>query len=62
MDLYFHLSYTILLLYDLYQVRERRLETDLYRTDRDQMKIACLNILSSLTLWKAHLDWFSYVE
>lgn len=56
MALYFHLSYTTLLLYYLYWVREHRLETDLYRIDRDQIKIASLNILSSLTLWKAHLD------
>lgn len=62
MALYFHLDYTILLLYYLYRVREHRLKTDLYRIDRDQIKIAYLNILSSLTLWKAHLDWFSYIE
>lgn len=62
MALYFHLSYTIFLLYYLYWVREHRLKTDLYRIDRDEIKIAFLNILSSLTLWKAHLDWFSYIE
>lgn len=56
MALYFHLRYTVLLLYYLYWVREHRLKTDLYRIDRGQIKIACLNILCSLTLWKAHID------
>lgn len=36
--------------YIIYIGYGNRLETDLYRIDRDQIKIACLNILSSLTL------------